>query len=89
MKPRRTPQVDFSPLLKATLPVITEPQIINSVFATGGAFEITATTVRMIFWEESMRLGDGAEFERRIVAKLAMSKSTARQYIELLSGALD
>jgi hypothetical protein len=34
-------------------------------------------------------LSDGAEFERRIVAKLAMSKNTARQYLELLSDNLD
>jgi hypothetical protein len=83
--PRRKPADVFGPLLEPEGPVITEPALVTTAFTTGGAIEITASTVRVIFWEESADLGGCAEQERRIVAKIAMSKRTAEQFFNLFA----
>lgn len=56
---------------------ITEPIVINSVFITGGVIEVTDTCLRLVCWEQTIGLC-GESAERRIVMRIAMSTTTAR-----------
>lgn len=62
---------------------ITEPVIITTAFITGGAFEATASAVRMVGWEETQKV-NGLMVERRIVTRRAMTKTTARDILAAL-----
>jgi hypothetical protein len=67
---------------------ITEPVIVKSAFITGGAFEITESTVRWIGWEEIPRVDGDEMAERRIMARVVMTNNTAREFCTLLRKAL-
>lgn len=82
------------PSLKSTLdgkqpPSLTEPVIRECLYMTGGAIDVSEGTVRLVAWVEAPDLG-GQTTERRIVARLAMTKRTARamvgQITEYLGG---
>lgn len=69
-------------------PPMTEPVIRECLFITGGAVEVAEGTVRLIFWVEAPNMG-GEMRERRIVARLAMGKRTARNVYGSLEDMLD
>lgn len=69
------------------LPELIEPAIVTSVFITGGMFEITDTCVRLVGWEQVS--SSGGEPERRIVTRMVMSDSTARELMGALRRALE
>lgn len=56
-------------------PPLTEPTICPCLFITGGAFEISEGSIRLVAWVEMPDLG-GQTRERRIVARIAMTKLT-------------
>lgn len=62
---------------------VTEPVIVNSVFITGGAIEVTDSCVRIVGWEQQPAMS-GEMVERRIVARLAMSNGVAREIVAAL-----
>lgn len=72
----------------AAEPALTEPVKRDCLFVTGGAFEVAQGTIRLVMWSEMPDLG-GESRERRIVARVAMAKRTAREVCALLSDALD
>jgi hypothetical protein len=54
---------------------LTEPVTCSCLFITGGAFEVSDGSIRLVAWVEMPSL-NGQKRERRIVARLAMSDIT-------------
>ncbi|MFZ5674420.1 MAG: hypothetical protein ACOZAM_15800 [Pseudomonadota bacterium] len=68
-------------------PPLTEPHVITSTFLTGGVFEVTESAVRLVGWEEIATV-NGEMAERRIVSRLVMTNTTAREVLSALQTAL-
>lgn len=68
-------------------PPLTEPVTCPCLFITGGAFEVSEGSIRLVAWVEMPDLG-GEMRERRIVARLAMTKITGHDVLAALSEAL-
>lgn len=68
-------------------PPLTEPVPCPCLFVTGGAFEISDGSIRLVAWVEMPNLG-GEMRERRIVARLAMSQATGLDVLAALSDIL-
>ena len=64
-----------------------EPAIVPSTFLTGMAVDVRDVCVRIVGWEQLAGIG-GEMVERRIVTRLAMSDSTARELMGPLRRAL-
>jgi hypothetical protein len=67
---------------------MTEPVIVPCLFITGMAFEVSHGSVRIVAWCEMPDLG-GEMRERRVVARLAMAKRSARHMHALLDEMLE
>lgn len=57
---------------------LTEPVIIPCIFITGGSWEISQGSVRLVGWTEMPDLGD-LQKEKRISVRIAMTRRTARE----------
>lgn len=66
---------------------LTEPVVVNSVFLTGAVIEATDTCVRLVGWEEIATI-NGEMAERRIVSRLVLTTTTAREIAATIQKAL-
>lgn len=67
----------------ALQPPLTEPEIVPCLFVTGLAIEIADSVVRLVGWVTLPSLGGETE-ERRIVMRVAMSNTQARNFQSIL-----
>ncbi len=68
-------------------PPLTEPVTCPCLFITGGAFEVSEGSIRLVAWVEMPHLG-GETRERRIVTRIAMTKVTGGDLNASLSAIL-
>lgn len=68
-------------------PPLTEPRVVDCLFVTGTAIEISPHTVRIIGWVQLPMLG-GEMDERRIVVRFAMPRDAAELLRDDLVGLL-